>query len=370
MKRASSQSINSQAKKTKYEYDFEFVEEDNFIEGELWRKVHVDFAKKWYGAEVSNKGRYKSHTGVITEGCMTKTGYRVIRIARKQHKSLHRVIMKSFGIEPPSPKHKYVNHKDRDPSNNNLENLEWCTHKQNIDHSYATNENRGSSAGALSIPVKGRKLGESDWTEYESAYDAARQLNLDRGHISGACRNGGGKVTGYYFELSEPNEPSLLEGEEWKKCKNGGRAEVSNKGRFKDSRGIIKTPRPDASGYCRVWINGKNKRIHVLMAECFLPPPRPDQTQVNHIDHNRSNNLLENLAWATASENVGLSYKHGQRKSSAENRSKKVRARKVGDTEWTTYNSVIEASRELGVHPLAISDMCHRIYKLFEVHAG
>ena len=362
MKRASSQSINPPAKKVKCDYDFEYVEEDNFIEGELWRDVHEEYAPKGFGAQVSNKGRYKDCRGVIKEGYKNKAGYVVIQIAGKQQK-LHRVIMKSFGIEPPSPKHKYVNHIDRDPSNNNLENLEWCTHKQNMDHAYATNENRRSSAEATSKPVKGRKIGESEWTKYESANDAARQLYLNHGSISQACRNGGGMVSVYYFEFSEPNERPLLEGEEWRKCKNGGGAEISNKGRFKDSRGVIKTPRPETSRYCRVWINGKNKCLHVLIAEVFLPPPRPDQTEVHHIDHNPSNNRLENLKWVTPSENVRLSHQHDQRKSSAEKRSKKVRARKVGDTEWTIYNSGMEASRALGIHSCRISDMCHEAQK-------
>ena len=280
MKRASSQSIIPHAKKTKYEYEAEFVEEDNFIEGELWVDVHIDFAPVGFGAQVSNKGRHKSQTGVITEGCKNKAGYHVIGIAGKQQK-LHRVVMKSFGIEPPSPKHKYVNHIDRDPSNNNLENLEWCTAKQNNDHARANNPDRRSSAGAMSMPVKGRKIGDSEWTEYESVMDAARKLNLNHGSISQACKKGW-QVKGYHFEYEEPNEPPLLEEEEWRKCKNGGGAEVSNKGRFKDSRGVIKTPIPEASGYCRVKINRKHKLLHVLIAEVFLPPPRPDQTEVNH----------------------------------------------------------------------------------------
>ena len=222
MKRASSQSISPLAKKTKCEYSFEYVEEDNFIEGELWRPVHGEYARKGYGAEVSNKGRYKSCRGVITEGYKNKEGYVVVGIAGKLQ-YLHRVMMKSFGIEPPSPQHKYVNHIDRDPSNNNLENLEWCTAKENNDHSYATNKDRKSGAGAQSKPVKGKKIGESEWTEYNSANDAARQLNLDRGQISAACRKGY-KVKEYYFEFSEPNEPPLLEGEIWQKMYEWGRS--------------------------------------------------------------------------------------------------------------------------------------------------
>ena len=84
----------------------------------------------------------------------------------------------------------------------------------------------------------------------------------------------------------------------------------------------------------------------------------PDQKYLNHIDHDPSNNVLENLEWTTASNNIWLSHKHG-RKSNGEKRSKKVRARKVGETEWIIYNSGAEASRALGIHTCRISDMCH-----------
>ena len=52
MKRASSsQSINFPAKKVKCDYEFEFVEEDSSIEGELWVDIHEEFARAGYGAQ-------------------------------------------------------------------------------------------------------------------------------------------------------------------------------------------------------------------------------------------------------------------------------------------------------------------------------
>ena len=49
--------------------------------------------------------------------------------------------------------------------------------------------------------------------------------------------------------------------------------------------------------------------IHKLVAFAFLPPPPTPHgrskgcTLINHIDHNRSNNKVENLEWATAADN-------------------------------------------------------------------
>ena len=50
--------------------------------------------------------------------------------------------------------------------------------------------------------------------------------------------------------------------------------------------------------------------IHRLVADCFLPPPTPEQVVVAHLDHNKLNNRVSNLKWMTREEN----YEH-QKKS-------------------------------------------------------
>jgi len=53
----------------------------------------------------------------------------------RKHIQAHRIVASLF-IPQTDPKQKYVNHKDGDKSNNHTSNLEWCTAKENEQHSY------------------------------------------------------------------------------------------------------------------------------------------------------------------------------------------------------------------------------------------
>ena len=60
------------------------------------------------------------------------------------------------------------------------------------------------------------------------------------------------------------------------------------------------------NGYLIVdlYMNNKSEKIpiHRLVAEAFIPNPENKET-VDHIDGNRKNNSIDNLRWATYSEN-------------------------------------------------------------------
>lgn len=92
-----------------------------------------------------------------------------------------------------------------------------------------------------------------------------------------------------------------------------GLYEVSNLGRVRslnyNHTGKVKilSLRVNKYGYIQVGLynNGKRKfyGVHRLVAQAFIPN-QDNKTEVNHIDEDKTNNIVTNLEWCTASYNI------------------------------------------------------------------
>lgn len=161
-----------------------------------------------------------------------------------------------------------------------------------------------------------------------------------------------------------------------------GLYEVSNLGRIRRD-GRIKKPHVDHGGYETVCLykssKGKWFKVHRVVASAFKPNPENKRT-VNHIDGNKQNNRVENLEWATHSENIVHANETGlrkvteaQRKAASENGKKTCDLNRVRKPVYLVKNDVRkefvsahEAARYVSGSPSAIVRCCKgkkRTYK-------
>ena len=86
------------------------------------------------GISRSNDNRYKDKQWVLRQ-YEDKNGYMYVTLQKdKKRKTIkvHRLVAEAF-VENPN-NYPCVNHIDSNRSNNNIDNLEWCTYKQNMQH--------------------------------------------------------------------------------------------------------------------------------------------------------------------------------------------------------------------------------------------
>lgn len=104
----------------------------------------------------------------------------------------------------------------------------------------------------------------------------------------------------------------VLDGEEFRVIDDfEGAYLISNFGRvYSTYSDLIMTISDNGAGYKNVGFQinkgirkWRKQYIHRLVAQTFIPNPDSKKC-VNHIDHNKENNCLDNLEWVTAKENT------------------------------------------------------------------
>ena len=134
---------------------------------------------------------------------------------------------------------------------------------------------------------------------------------------------------------------------------------MSSFGRCRDSRGVVSEGSLHPSGYRYINISGERWLVHRVVIITFNGLPESQkESLVHHRDGSRSNNCLDNLEWASYSQNAAYYYQTLTEKVCQPLLCKPVAFRKLGAKTWETFASVSLAAEQLGMSPVAVSNCC------------
>lgn len=140
---------------------------------EIWRPV-VGYEGLY---EVSSTGQVRNCRGKLLRPGPDHNGYLKCVLCKKGKTKtiyIHRLVAQAF---IPNPMYlKQVNHKDEDKSNNNVDNLEWCTARYNVNYGCAQDKRVKTNI------INGRfKFTGQESVEYRKKYEKEyREKNREK----------------------------------------------------------------------------------------------------------------------------------------------------------------------------------------------
>lgn len=131
----------------------------------------------------NGRGNYVD-SGTKLKPIVNNRGYLYVRIrvnGKMKKEYIHRLVANVF-IKNPQNK-PFVNHKDCNPKNNAVENLEWCTPQENVDYMISLKRNKRTkewidnfhkSQEKIKRPVIGIEIQTGKILEFDSIQEAGR----------------------------------------------------------------------------------------------------------------------------------------------------------------------------------------------------
>jgi len=331
---------------------------------EIWKEVSVN-----PNYEISVLGNIRNKkTKKILKPHIDYSGYVTIGLSKNnitKRYLLHRLVALTY--LPNYYNKKTVNHKNKIPLDNRLWNLEWSTIKEQNIHKninkIKTTFYMCTMKPVWRIDIKTNEKLEK-YNNLTEAQNWCIQNNLSKSKyikngISLAASGKRNYALGYKWKYENiTNNEYEYNNEIWKQIPESfidgyKNIFISSFGRVKYENGIIGNGY-EFSGYLGISIGGKNYKAHQLVAKVFLPNIN-NKLIVNHKDGNKLNSKLDNLEWITHKENSIHAYSTGLNKNTKQIIQFDLNMNKIKE-----FISINEASRELNISSLKISNSCHK----------
>lgn len=185
---------------------------DTAREQEVWKQYpDYDFIEVSNLGRVRTKDRYvpsKNGSKRLVKGRILKPwinnrGYMSVHF-RANDKSvqllIHRAVVTCF---LPNPlRLPEVNHKDNNPKNNSVSNLEWCTSQYNHDYKkiFGTSPAQIQGRPIFAVDLKTGKV-----LRFETQREAARQLGVNVGSLNAVLKGRYKQTHGFWFCYADEN---------------------------------------------------------------------------------------------------------------------------------------------------------------------
>lgn len=161
---------------------------------EEWREIKGFNGEYW----VSSNGRVKNiNTNRIFSGRYDGAGYKAVTLKGKDY-NVHRLVALAFLDNPNKLPH--INHIDEDKTNNNVENLEWCSISDNVKHSIYK-----QCCKVKQITKDGELV-----KVWDSFYQINRELGYARQPIIKVCKGKQQYSYGFRWEYCDPNSQRVV----------------------------------------------------------------------------------------------------------------------------------------------------------------
>jgi len=168
---------------------------------------------------VHEDGRiWSGKTNKFLKPAYTKAGYASVELFNQEGNKrllIHRLVASAFIPNPDNLPQ--INHKDENPKNNHVDNLEWCSAKYNMNYGIGAKtrhwkvdyskpcfrENAIKNGKKVARPVSMYSLDGNFIKTFESAAEASRQTGIQATNITKAVRtkyNAGGFAWRYTEE--------------------------------------------------------------------------------------------------------------------------------------------------------------------------